>query len=130
MRKITYQSAKVTCKRTASGVTEVVYSGLLTQAAFESLRAAVVYETTDDVALLIRMDMALLSIIHAPAVPLGVYRRNGTPAAIVVRPENYQMWVSYGRDLSAHGVMRAVFLTDELEQARAWAESAVCASTA
>ena len=71
-------------------------------------------------ALVIRTDTALMTmdsvpLIEAPKVVVP-------PAAIVVCPEQRDLWVEYSRQLADVGIMRTVFLTSQLDLAYRWAE--------
>lgn len=120
----------MTIERLPSGVAEVTYWGVLTCAALDALRLVLVKEAAQEASLIVRLDKVLYGFACAPPVPVGAYPCNSAPAALVVQPENYDMWTDYARNLAAHGVMRAVFLSSELVQAEQWAVSVVCVDSA
>ena len=109
------------CIRPAGDLAEVRYQGAIAGHHLASMRDAVLSETRGAKGLIIRMDTGLLLFNELPVPATAGYRSNGVPAAVVVSESGYAMHVEYSRRLAALGVIRAVFLPDQIEQARLWA---------
>ena len=85
---------------------------------FETLRLRAIDATRRAPAVVIRLDLCVMTCVPPP-VPDGVYAPDAPPAALVVLPEQYEWWASYVRPLS---VVRAVFVQDQAALAYAWAD--------
>lgn len=96
------------------------YSGVLTQDCFADLRAAVVHETRDAKVMMMDMSRALMTCCEAPPIADDTYLANVAPAAVLVRPDQYEVWRAYAGQAANQGVIRVVFLTSQLAQAQRW----------
>jgi hypothetical protein len=102
------------------GVSEVVYSGPLSQAAFTNLVAGVRLATKEIGALVVRVEHTVL-LMRELVVDTGAYGPNSPPGAVVASDEHIEYWTAYGKAVAAAGVMRAVFLARQIDLAREWA---------
>lgn len=121
MQKYTYHGACVryrTIQGGAIGVMEVCYSGLLTLATFAHLWRKQNEETAGAPALVVRLDRAVL-LFGEPPQP----RAWAPPAALIVREDQYPTACAFARNCAAVSVVRAIFLTEQAEQAFQWAEA-------
>lgn len=122
-------SAEAKVTKLVTGVVEVIYSGPMTYAVSKALRALVIEATPNAPCLVLRLDRALTLYEVIPPDATDVYRLSRAPAAMVVRQNQYDVWSDYARAIERLGVMRAVFLDSEVEQAYQWAAYEVHAAT-
>lgn len=87
------------------------YSGLLCKETFSSLRRDVLQATHGAKAMLLRMNRSMTLV--APPVPKDDYKLNKAPGVIVVRPDQYAMWMEYAQLMAKIGVVRAIVLQTE-----------------
>ena len=104
---------------TSCGVTEVTYTGVMTDLAFSELCQQVAKQTQRHGALLIRLESTLRAMSAVPDAP--GYTKNMPPAAVVCQESELDFWDAYGKKVSRAGVMRAVFSLKQLDLARMWA---------
>lgn len=103
-----------------SGVVEVSYAGLITDATYAPLVGQAIRALADAPSAVIRYDRAMILMEFVREVPASAA---GTPpAAIIVLPEQMGFWRGYSRKLADLGLMRAVFLVSEAAEAYRWAE--------
>lgn len=103
-----------------SGVIEVEYSGLLTDAAVPYLWADLVVRTAEVSALVLRVHRALTVYRTFPEAPAWVGRV--CPGAIICRIDQYAVFSQFAESLAARGVVRGVFLQSHEHLAIEWAE--------
>lgn len=116
-----HYSAKVhVCRRGQVAIAS--YTGPLCDQAFAVLRPRVVTAVTGAQCLVLRMDRSLCLMGEAPGIPDGAYRRGAAPGAVIVRPEQLDLWKDYARAMSSVGVRRGIFLNSELELCREWVD--------
>ena len=108
--------------RPVGPMAEVVYLGAIAGRHLASMRDAVLDGTRGTVGLLIRLDTSLLLYDELPTPNPNAYRENSAPAAVIVGAHAYAMHVEYSRKMAQLGVLRAVFLSSQIEQARNWSE--------
>jgi hypothetical protein len=96
------------------------YSGVLTRDCFADLRSAVVNATRDARVMTMDMSRALMTCYEAPSIPRNTYLANVAPAAVVVRPDQYDVWRDYAGQAANQGIIRVVFLVSQLPQAQRW----------
>jgi hypothetical protein len=96
------------------------YSGVLTRDCFVDLRSAVVLETREARVMLADMSRVLMTSIEAPPIPDNTYLANVAPAAVLVRPDQYDVWRDYAGQAANQGIIRVVFLVSQLPQAQRW----------
>lgn len=114
-----HHSAKVhVCRR---GVVAIAsYTGPLCNQAFDVLRPRVVTAVSGAQCLVIRMDRSLCLMGESPGAPNGTYRRCAAPGAVIVRPEQLDLWQDYAKAMATIGVRRGIFLNSEMEMCREW----------
>jgi hypothetical protein len=101
-----------------NGVMEASYSGVITMASFTEIRLYVVERLGVASAALIRTDTAVLTL-HGDLDVLDYVKINGSPpGAVVVAPEQAKFWHAYAARLACFGVIRAVYLSHDLDAAR------------
>ncbi len=124
MQKLAHHSASVHFRLapgTKYNVLEAFYSGPLTPAALDYFRSTYVELGQRSPVSIVRMDHALT--LHEG---LGVIAPNAgqhlqTRGAIIVRPDQWEVWSRYAYELARrHGVLRVVFL--DAGRAYEWAE--------
>jgi len=98
------------------------YSGVLSQDCFADLRASVVYETRGAKVTTMHMGRALMAFNVAPPIYDDTYAGSRAPGAMVVRPDQYDVWRDYAGQMANRGIIRVVFLTSQLPQARRWTD--------
>lgn len=109
------ESASVQSFDDAGGITEVVFSGLVTARDFE--RAANDPNKDVPACILVRMDKCLVLMDAPPVVWGGYYAPVG---AIMCLPEQYWLWSEYAKTMAARGHLRAVFVVGHEPLARRW----------
>ena len=119
-RKLVFQckSARAAVHEVRPFVWSADYTGPMCHECFDELRAKVLQATQEARVLLIRMDRALSVSALVPDVPPTTYRINRAPAAVIVRPDQFDVWQDYAKRLADIGIMRAVFFDSQLVQAR------------
>ena len=108
-REYTCESARATVWQEGDYVFGASYSGVLSRACFATLRASVIKATQEARVMRIHMEKAVIADM-TPGIPSGIYRDNMAPAAIVVRPDQIDVWSDYADKLEELGIMRVVFL--------------------
>ena len=118
-RRLVFQckSARAAVHEVRPFVWRAEYTGPMCRECFDDLRAKVVQATQEARVLLIRMDRALSVSALVPEVPPTTYRINRAPAAVIVRPDQFDVWQAYADRMADIGIMRAVFLESQLAQA-------------
>ena len=114
-----HHSARVACHRSGD-VAIANYSGPLCMTAFESLRPRVIKESSGAACLVLRMDRSLCLMGEIPAIK--GYAIVSAPGAVIVRPDQLDLWTDYARAMSFVGIRRAVFLDSELALCRDWVD--------
>jgi hypothetical protein len=116
-----HQSARATLRPIEGGVIEVNYYGVLSHESLRHLKREILPSVAEAPALVIRMDKALI-VASSVETPAGWSVNKNIPlAALIVRPEHFEMWVDYSHRVALVGVMRAVFLISQLDLAYRWA---------
>lgn len=123
MKTFSYHSATAKVRRLGHGVIEVAYAGPMNTAAFDHLRARVLTVTQGASCLVLRMDRVLCLMGPTGVAPGDAYAVNRTPAAVLVRDDQFEGWDRYARQLARQGIMRAVFLAPFAPQALRWAQA-------
>lgn len=108
-REYTCESARATVWQEGDYVFGVDYSGVLSRACFADLRASVIKATQKARVMRVHMEKAVIADIN-PGIPHGIYHGNMAPAAIIVRPDQIDVWSDYADRLEELGIMRVVFL--------------------
>lgn len=119
METLEHHSTRALCSRRGD-VFLADYRGPLNASAFEELRPRVVRSSGGAQCLVLRMDKALSLMASAPAV--GGYAIGSLPGAVIVRPDQYAIWIDYAVAMSAVGITRVVFPTSELLLCREWVD--------
>ncbi len=99
-------------------VWHIEYAGLMTQTWLNVLRAQEVEATKDARVLLIKMDKVYMITSFAPQAHCGHERINNAPGVMVVREDQYDKWAIYASKMAGIGIMRALFLPWQAEQAQ------------
>ena len=94
------------------------YTGPLCKKALEALRPRVVQASSGASCLVIRVDQSLCLLGGAP----DVSGSHGlvVPAAVIVRPDQYDEWSAYAQAMARAEIIRVVFPLSELEMCRQW----------
>lgn len=121
METFSHHSARVKCWRKGR-IGLASYSGPLCANGMDELRARVVRSTKGAQCLVLRMDSALMMMAAAPTPATAVYSFNAAPGAVIVRPDQYDLWTDYARAMALIGVRRCVFLTSERDLCRQWVD--------
>lgn len=101
-------------------VIEAAYAGPIDASSLVRLRSAVVTQERAH-AYVVRMEKACLLMSIDPLLPpVGDYKAIG-PGVVVCRPDQLEVIRAYAKFMSERGVLRAIFLESELEQARNFA---------
>lgn len=116
-QEFTCESAIATVWQENDFVFGASYSGVLSRACFANLRASVVRATQKARVVTLHMEKALMTE-HAPDIPTGVYRLNLAPAAVIVRPDQVDVWRDYADKMADLGIMRVVFLYSQRAEHR------------
>ena len=111
-----HHSAMATVTELRHQVWQASYTGVMSPITFDVLRAKVVKATAQAKVLVLRMERALIAIAAPPPIPLNTYCTNCAPAAVVVRPDQFELWSDYARQMDAIGIMRAIFLEHQQDQ--------------
>lgn len=120
MRTIRSNSARVSFDG-FDGFVEVAYSGLVTAQTFLSMREGVLGTTSHAPVLVFRLDK-MLDLIEDFVPPSNdSFKIWMPPAAVIVRRDQFAKHVAYNRQVSALGVMRAVWLDSHAALAYEWA---------
>lgn len=120
MRVFKHCTAQARCRITDGGVIEATYSGPIDQPAVDDLRQSVLTYSIDAPALILRIDCAELRV--ASFAPWGreAYPNDPSPAAIVVRSDQFSAAAKHAEHLANLGIVRVIFM--EMAQARRWAD--------
>ena len=117
MKKVfRHHSATATVIERCHQVWQADYSGVMSHDCFHVLRGKVIKATAQARVMVIHMERALMAIGMAPPIPPNTYRVNCAPAAIVVRPDQHQLWSDYARGMEAIGITRVIFLEHQPDQ--------------
>ena len=121
MDRFRYNAARgeagVICR--SSGLVEATYTGPLCTTAFESLRQEMMVITNGARASVVRLDRALILTSSLPELPPG--KLDATPACLIVRRDQYEVFQAYATKLSKQGAIRLVFLDEYAHLAYDWA---------
>lgn len=105
-----YHSARVKVSNLARHLWRLDYSGVMGHEAFIQLRAQAVEATQEAHALQIHVERALITTDLMPQPGRDIYRHNMAPAAVVVRPDQFELWLAYARAMERIGITRMIFL--------------------
>ena len=111
-----HHSAVATVTELRHHVWQASYTGVMSPATFDVLRAKVIHATVKANILVVHMERALIAIGEPPPIPLNTYRMNCAPAAIVVRADQHQLWSDYAENMATIGIMRLIFLEHQQDQ--------------
>ena len=107
MHTFTHYSARATARTIdASGVVEVVFSGLVNSAALRALWACLQSAISCARALVVRYDRAVLTV-------LGDVSGYGPGGAVIASAEQHAAALENGRHCARRGVIRAVFRCEQ-----------------
>ena len=112
------ESAKASVCRESQFVYSVEYSGVLSRSCFAELRAKVIDATQEARVLTLHVEKALMAENAAPAIPLDTYRLNMAPAAVIVRPDQFDVFTDYAEKMADLGITRVVFLYSQQMESR------------
>lgn len=116
-------AAKIICKPLAgsrAGVMRASYYGPVDAPTLVRLRDEALELLEGASALVVRTDTALMAMHEVPLIKApGVWV---PPAALIVTPDQRDLWVEYSRQLAGVGITRAVFLPEQMDCAYRWAE--------
>ena len=123
MHNIRYNAARgsvgVICN--TSGLVEANYSGPLCARVFDALRTEMMVTTDKARASVVRLDRSLILASALPKLPPG--KIDTAPAALIVRPEQYDIFFEYAKQLATQGALRLVFRDCHAHYAYEWALS-------
>jgi hypothetical protein len=105
-----HHSARVKVSNVARHLWRLDYSGVMGHEAFIRLRAQAVQATQQAHALQIHVERALIITDMMPQPGRDIYRHNRAPAAVVVRPDQFDLWLAYARAMERIGITRMIFL--------------------
>lgn len=118
------RSATVSVATIVPGVVECAYGGLITQAVQPAAHRATLSYMDGCFSAVIRTESALFTTVDLPPVFYDLYARINAPAALVVQLDRFEFWSEWSELLAREtGLVRAVFLQQNLHLARSWAES-------
>lgn len=121
MKTASYRASSVlyrTDKESQHGVAEVTMYGPATFDAHAFFRPLVLGWVRDDPAVLFRLDKACDTLSMPPSACKAAYPDNSPPMAVVLNPsQNYELWEAHSRRLARLGIVRAVFLASEIDDA-------------
>lgn len=103
-----------------AGLVRLNYFGYVDAAAMAVLRAQLIGVVGAANQCVIHTETALIAMDEMPAVEPVL--QPVADAAIIVTPENRELFVEYAQRLAEVGITRAVFLQSQMEQAYRWAE--------
>jgi hypothetical protein len=106
--------ASVKFREYKNGVVEASYIGVVRATEFEGVRREVLGSVTDAVAILFLADAGTVVLNEVPEVPEIILLRGSPPGAVVVEPEQFRLWLDYANKLSKVGVIRGIFLPNEM----------------
>lgn len=129
MQVARYLGARTICTHIArTGIVEADYQGAMTQLAFATLRTESLRKMPHAAGFVVRLDRALIAMGRAPTVCADSYPADAAPGALIVRPDQYELWVAYAAQAAQHGVMRSVWLDSMVPLALQWVERQVAAA--
>jgi len=106
----------------ALGVSEVLHYGLMTAAACEAFRHAARPYFSSARAGVIRLDTAIHAMDRPPSLRGSGLNRSGPPGVIVIgRGQSMALWQQHSQNLAEIGVIRAIFWSDEMQEAYGYA---------
>lgn len=124
--RITHLSATVYAgplEGSRNGVQEQRHIGIVTPATIGRLRRRSLEAARHAPAIVFRFERSVFAMDRIPEIPIDLYAVAQAPAAVVVRPDQYEFWQEFAdRLMQQAGVLRAVFLESNLDLARRWAE--------
>lgn len=125
MKLITHHSAQARCHEPDhDGLIHVICSGLLCSKAFRVIAPQVLAVTRPGRALFVRLDGCITPMRELPDV---VGDATTSPACLIVRPDQLDLWSAYAVKSAMLGVRRLVFLDSQIDLARQWlARRALC----
>lgn len=121
METFRYHSAQAKCRRKGSLVV-AKWSGPLCAVALDKLRARVVFAAQGAGCMVLRMDSALMMMAQVPGPDASYLTHKSIPGALIVRPDQYDLWADYSRAMALIGVRRCVFLASERDLCRQWVD--------
>lgn len=122
MQQFSFNAARVSVGNlTDSGLCEAIYTGPMTQKAFDSLRSEALQASADCSAYVLRLDQALIAMGDAPPIEHDTYAPSTPAGAIIVRLEQYQFWQDYALKASKYGIVRTVWVESNARLAYEWA---------
>ena len=101
----------------------VTYYGVITPTSFGYLRAMVIAATHGATALFFDMSAVVDTSTLVPRLPDGSQFYSNAPGAIVCREDQLVVWSEYASRLAKKGIIRAVFLRDDLPLAIGFVDS-------
>lgn len=105
------------------GLLECRFGGLFTGSNVVQAQALAVGLMHFAPAALLRLDQGMFLTRELPQIDAERFAGLQTPAAFIVRPDQYVLWQDYAVRLAREaGLVRAVFLLDDLEAGARWAE--------
>ena len=105
-----HHSARVKVTHLAPHLWRLDYTGVMGHEAFSTLRAQAVQATQEAHALQIHVERALITTDMMPRPGRDIYRNNMAPAAVVVRPDQFKLWLDYAHQMERIGITRMIFL--------------------
>lgn len=100
----------------------ITYSGPIGRSGFLALGERVIRSTSGSSCLLVRMDVALLTMLDMPTIELGVFDGDVPPGAIIARADQYDLLADYAERMALAGVRRVVFLDSQMALCRMWVD--------
>lgn len=116
-----YESATVKSRPVGqSGVIQVDYFGMFTEASIEALTGKVLEEGARGRVMLVRLDRAIMAFNSIPPAARQRFMGHKIPGAVVCSPEQRDAVRAICSELSAVGALRVVFV--DYQDALQWAE--------
>lgn len=129
--KFVQGSATVRTARRGSGVLEVAYTGVITPALAHTVRGWTLEAIKGAPAAVLCFTEAVLGVDRLPEIDGPSYACAPTPAALVVRHDQYEVWQEFSdRLMRETGILRALFLESHQALAHRWAEAEALAASA
>ena len=130
MQNFKFNAARVSTENlTKSGLCEAVYSGPMTERAFDALRSEALEASAQCSAYVVRLDRALIVMGDEPPVEEESYAPDTPAGAMIVRPDQYDFWQDYALRASKFGIVRTVWVEANARLAYQWALDRSCLRT-
>jgi len=118
-----YNSARATTEFLGrNGMCEAVYTGPMTEEAFDTLRTEALQASVKATSFVVRLDRALILMPDANQVHANSYPKDAPAGALIVRRDQFEFWAEYVRKLASFGVCRSLWLEETANQAYLWAD--------